>query len=183
MLADGQHLQVADGARVDLVDELRDRRHVAVLEADPHDARMVFGGGQHVVAVGHLGAQRLLDQHVDVSAEHVVEHGLVGHVRRGDDHGVAQARVEELVVMLEHGEAGRIRHRVLGPLLRRRCRVGDRRDLGAVDGFDVGDVLDAHHPGSDDPVTDRSFGWGETVRCHASSIGSGRERSSVRLNG
>ena len=153
VLSQRSHPHPARRSGAHLLDEASERRHKAVLEPDPHQASVAVGGLKHIAAVGHGGAQGLLHQHVQVGAkvgaEHVVEHSGVGHVRGRDDHGVAEPGGQHLAVVRE---AGRGRHQRGGRGERGRVRVGQRRHPGSGQVQDVGDVLAAHHPGSDHPV-------------------------------
>jgi len=116
------------------------------------DRMLVLAGSlENPLAVGDGRAQRLLHQHMDAGAEHVVEHRCMGHVRGGHHHYVAEAAGQQVAMVAEAG-CGRCEGR--GRVERPRIRVGHRAHPGAGQMQDVGDVLAAHHPGADDPVTE-----------------------------
>ncbi len=103
MLADRHHVRRAHRAGSDLVDQTGDRRHVAVLEAHPHDARTALGHLDDPFAVLDRRAQRLLDQHVEIGhRQHVGQDVDVGHVGRDDHHGVEPAGIEHRSMVVEH---------------------------------------------------------------------------------
>ncbi len=81
VLADRDHLRDAHSARLDLVDQAGDRRHVPVLEADPGDRVPAFGELEDRVAVVDRGAERLLDQHMEIGRQEVTQHIDVGEIR------------------------------------------------------------------------------------------------------
>ena len=105
MLADGQHAQVADGARVRVAKKASDGRDVAVLHAAPVNGRRLAGGGRggrgrlrkHLGLRQRrdLGAERLLDQAVLASPEGLTQHLDVMVVRGAYDDGVDRWRREE----------------------------------------------------------------------------------------
>ena len=81
VLADRDHLRDADGTRRNLVDQAGDRRHVPVLKADPGDRVPALGELEDRVAVVDGGAERLLDQHMEVGRQEVTQHIDVGEIR------------------------------------------------------------------------------------------------------
>ena len=101
-------------------------------------------------AVLHGRAHRLLHQAGHPGVDDISEDGCMGHVGRGDHHGIAQAGIQQRPVVGELGDGDSIAEGQAGPLERFRVRVSDRYDLGSVNGLEVSDVLQAHHPGADD---------------------------------
>ncbi len=81
VLADRDHLRDADGTRRNLVDQASDRRHVPVLKADPGDRVPALGELKDRVAIVDRGAERLLDQHMEIGRQEVTQHIDVGEIR------------------------------------------------------------------------------------------------------
>ena len=131
-------------------DRTGDRRHVAVLEAHPDERGRRIRRGEDAATVLHGGAERLLDETADLCGEDVAQHGGVGHGGGGDHDGIAASGFEQRHVIGVGGDRG-IAQRGLGVGDRSDMRIGDGDDPGIVDGLKVPDVLEAHHPGPDDP--------------------------------
>ena len=116
--------------------------------------RPARGELDQALAVGDRRAQRLLDQGVEVGGEDVGDDVDVRVVRRDDDDGVAEAAGEQVAVVVEHAHAVAGGAAAVGAATSASVSaIGG--DDGAGDGADVLDVLDAHHPGADDPVAGR----------------------------
>jgi len=85
---------------------------------------------------------------------------MMSVVGRGDDHGVALPRRQQIVMRLEAPERRVETDRQLGPVAALFVRVADRGDHGPVEVEQVADVFDTHHPGPDDAVAERlCHGW------------------------
>ena len=150
--------RAADGAGVDEADELGRRRHVAVLQADPrHDAGRPAG----VELDEALGSRRS-------SCTAASRRGRGGRSparrrrrRRGCGSGVTTTTASHSPLASRSRWSSNTAHAGAGGVAARRpadvgVGVGDRGHGGAGDGADVLDVLDAHHPGADDPVAGRA---------------------------
>ncbi len=156
VLADRQHPEGADRAVPHLVHQSAHRWHVAVLEADPHHRATALGRPQERAAVLDGRAQRLLDEHVESRVDGVEHRAHVEVVGRGDHDRIAQVGIEQRPVVAELGcrGPGLGRQGRTGRLERRRVGITDGADHGAVEGHQVLDVLDAHHPRADHAVAD-----------------------------
>ena len=102
------------------------------------------------VGVGERDAEWLLDEDVQPGVE-CCEHDVdVGRVRRGDEHGVEAARVEQSAVIGVHA-----RHAVARGerLANDAARIGDGSQLESVSQF--GEVGEVHRLG-DHPATDHA---------------------------
>ena len=98
-----------------------------------------------------MRVKRLLNQDVQVGLKRSPHHVDVGEVGCGDHHRVAQAAVEQCLVMLEnlHTHRQDIQRRRAA----RRMRVGDGGDLSACERLEIFNVFAAHAAAADDAVT------------------------------
>ena len=149
---------VPERALVDLAQELRDRRHVPVLETDPHDARARRRG------VGDTARQSSTVVHSGFSTstgrsgrrvEDLGEHRRVGDVRRRD-HDRVEVAVEHVGDDRCQTAAGWSSPSVrLAHFRESASRIGDRDDLGVGQREEIAQVLATHHAGADHPETQR----------------------------
>ena len=105
MLADGDHVGLADRTALYLVEQGRNRRHVAILEADPGDGIAAGSRLDDVETLSGRDAHRLLGQHVQIGGQQIEEHGVVGVIRRRDDDRVAEPGLDQCSVIGEHLDA------------------------------------------------------------------------------
>src|SRR3954452_17520425 len=114
---------VAEPARLHHGPQLQVRRRETDRVGDHEDRPGRLTGSQHRLAVGHLGGQRLLAQHVDAGSGGPLDQCTVTRVLGRDDDGV-RSPVEQLVVAVDvrntqaGGELGAPR-----PGVGRRCAV------------------------------------------------------------
>ena len=158
VLADRHHAHVADGAAAHLGEQPLRRRHVAVLEPHPHDCGRA--------ARRRPGRRRRGSRRRScTAASRPARAARCRGRRRGSSRWVwfgeamttasHSPDVDQLDGGRRTGRAGRrCRRRCCAQSSERSVGVGDRRDADAVDGEQVADVLDAHHPRADDAVPD-----------------------------
>ena len=161
VLADRDHPGGAADPAAHLFDHHRGSRHVAVLQAHPGERIALLGQVAHPQGVLHGRAEGLLDQHVLVGGENVLQQRGVGVVGRREDDHVDRRVVQQVVVSAVHRDAIALPGATGGciqagrrPVQAGVHRIGHGHDLGTIEVADVEDVLAAHHPGADDPVAD-----------------------------
>ena len=137
--------------------ELGGRRHVAVLETDPRDRRRAGARPSSSIrrsqsaTVVHSGFSTSACRSVASTSPTTSMWVWFGVTTTTASHRPLSSRSRWSVE-----RRARRRRRPRGrPRERPGVGVGDRGDDRAVDGADVVDVLDAHHPGADHAVADR----------------------------
>ena len=154
VLANRNLVQRAHRARMGHADHLGHRRHVAVFLSDPHQRLAAFGELHQLDAVFDADDQWLLDQDVRIGLQRVAHHFDVREVGRRDHDCIAQPAGQQVVVVVEHAR------RLRGVLQQRQrgvaagsVRVGDGRDLCALERPDVFYVLAAHAAAANEPIS------------------------------
>ena len=91
-----------------------------------------------------------------VGRKHITQHVGMCHIRCHDHNGVNQARVEHRAVVSKFDDiiAAEVPDNLSADLSPLGVRIGDCAHGGAVEMKDVLNVLNAHHPRSDDAVPD-----------------------------
>ena len=157
MLADGEHAQPAERAAVRMLQEPHRRRHVAVLEPDPHHATGCsiatrgFFYRDEFAAVGDGRAQRFFDEHMGPVAQQRLDHSAVRVI------GARDHRYVEVTVGHERFDVGILAWCARCQHGSRRCatglvRVAQRHHLGVGQAAQRMQVLDAHHAAADDCI-------------------------------
>ena len=152
MLANRDHLDVANRTRLHLMYERFDRWLVSVLEPHPDDTSVTFRSLQDAPALVDSCTQRLFDHHVHVVVSENVFHDVGVSEVGGHHHNcVTHTRCQQVTMIGEGhlvGYPSRFHPKPAGL----RIRVRDCYDVRAVDGVHIVDVLEAHHPGADHAV-------------------------------
>jgi hypothetical protein len=121
---------------------------VALHEADLHDFAGAALGGDDALGVGERDAKRLLDKDVQPGVERCEHDGRMGRVRRGDQHRIQAALIEQTAVIGVHARHAVTRGERLAD---HAARIGERGELEPVPQF--GQVREVHRLG-DHPATD-----------------------------
>ncbi len=151
VLANADLVNLPHGAAMCHANHFGHRRHVTVLLRHPDQRASVLGKLHQFMAVLHPGAQRLFGQDVHRRGKRLAQHLHMGEVGRGHHHGITQAAVEQVLVVLERGR--RVGQQFESQRAALDVGVGQRRDLGAGHGLDVFDVFAAHAAATNDAVT------------------------------
>ena len=151
MLADGQHLQPADIALVDVGDELLHRRHEAVFHPRPEHRPAPGRLFRRPAGVVDGGAQGLFAQDRPGGLEQGLQHPAVGVVGGDDQHGVQLGVGHHGLHRLEFSHAvGGGAEGLAGEGALFGDGITDGRDPGVGEQFDVANMLATHHANADE---------------------------------
>ena len=161
VFANAEHAQPPEHTVACVCEQAHRRRHVPVLETDPHHAARHGRHSRRPFELDDLAtlrgrdAQRLFDQEMRSVAKQRLEHAPVCVIRACDYRNIEAAGGHEVFDRAMDGDGGRLPEHAASLRQAGLVRVAQRHDFGRRQRGECVEVLDAHHPRADDGVTKR----------------------------